>query len=151
AQRELAAEQDAQFSPPYTTFNVGIIQGGKAKNVVPGSCIFTVEWRPIPGQDVRRALQLVEAACAELGAVSAGRLRAEVRGQRFDEGVSVPAGADIVRFLETESGRKSETIPFGTELPQMVALGAEACVFGPGDIRVAHKTDEFVPLSELAE
>ena len=105
----------------------------------------------MPGQDVKRALALVEAACAQLSASSAGRLRAEIRAQRFDTGVAVSPDAAIVRFLEQESGRKSETIPFGTELPQLTALGAEACVFGPGDIRVAHKTDEFVPLDELDE
>ena len=151
AQLELMKEQDAQFSPPWTTFNVGLIQGGKAKNVVAGACTFTLEWRPVPGQDVKRALALVEAACAQLAASSAGRLRAEIRAQRFDTGVAVSPDAAIVRFLEQESGRKSETIPFGTELPQLTALGAEACVFGPGDIRVAHKTDEFVPLDELDE
>ena len=151
AQQTLAAEQDPLFSPPYTTYNVGLIQGGKAKNVVAGSCTFTLEWRPVPGQDVRRALSLVEAACAQLETSSAGRLRAEVRPLRFDEGVSVSSGAAIVKFLEGESGNPSETIPFGTELPQLTALGAEACVFGPGDIRVAHKTDEFVPLSDLRD
>jgi acetylornithine deacetylase len=31
----------------------------------------------------------------------------------------------------------------------MMALGAEAVVFGPGDIRVAHRTGEFVPIDEL--
>jgi acetylornithine deacetylase len=31
----------------------------------------------------------------------------------------------------------------------MIALGAEAVVFGPGDIRVAHRTGEFVPVAEL--
>jgi acetylornithine deacetylase len=33
----------------------------------------------------------------------------------------------------------------------MAQLGAEAVVFGPGDIRVAHRTGEFVPASELRE
>ena len=42
------------------------------------------------------------------------------------------------------------TIPFGTELPYLVEMGAQACVFGPGDIRVAHRTGEFVPLAELS-
>src|SRR5436305_6765352 len=41
-------------------------------------------------------------------------------------------------------------ISFGTELPYLVAMGAQACVFGPGDIRVAHRTGEFVPLAELS-
>ncbi|ATB32822.1 acetylornithine deacetylase [Melittangium boletus DSM 14713] len=31
----------------------------------------------------------------------------------------------------------------------MSALGAEAVVFGPGDIRVAHQTGEFVPEEDL--
>jgi acetylornithine deacetylase len=31
----------------------------------------------------------------------------------------------------------------------MTALGAEAVVFGPGNIQVAHQTGEFVPVAEL--
>src|SRR5205814_6389050 len=82
-------------------------------------------------------------ACAKLG----GRI--EVTPQRQDAGVLVSRDSELVRFLEQRSGRPPETIPFGTELPYLAALGAEACVFGPGDIRVAHRTGEFVPLHEL--
>ena len=31
----------------------------------------------------------------------------------------------------------------------MISLGAEAVVFGPGDIQVAHQTGEYVPLDDL--
>ena len=151
AQAELAADTDAQFEPPWTSFNVGVIEGGKAKNVVAGHCRFTLEWRPIPGQDVRRALALVERACARVSAESGSRLTATVRASRMDPGVSVRADAPLIRFLEKQTGNRAETIPFGTELPQLAQLGAEACVFGPGDIRVAHKAGEFVPLDELAK
>ena len=48
----LRGETDRSFEPPYTTLNVGLIQGGRAKNVIPGSCSFTLEWRPIPAQSV---------------------------------------------------------------------------------------------------
>ena len=41
------------------------------------------------------------------------------------------------------------TIAFGTEAPSMIVLGADAVVFGPGNIRVAHRSGEFVPISEL--
>ncbi|RYZ38173.1 MAG: acetylornithine deacetylase, partial [Myxococcaceae bacterium] len=57
--------------------------------------------------------------------------------------------ADVVRFLEEVSGNASETVSFGTEAPQLTELGAEAVVFGPGDIRVAHQTGEFVPMEDL--
>jgi acetylornithine deacetylase len=40
-------------------------------------------------------------------------------------------------------------VAFGTEAPQLTALGAQSVVFGPGDIRVAHRTGEFVPIPEL--
>ncbi|MGO9064375.1 MAG: acetylornithine deacetylase, partial [Myxococcaceae bacterium] len=54
-----------------------------------------------------------------------------------------------VAFLEKETGKKPITVSFGTEAPQMTALGAEAVVFGPGNIQVAHQSGEFVPVAEL--
>ena len=143
---QLQAEQDPQFAPAFTTLNVGLIAGGKAKNVIAGLCTLTLEWRPLPSQDVRRVLLLVQEACARL---SVGGIRIEVEAQRLDAGVAVPHDSQIVQFVQNASGHAAETIPFGTELPYLVALGAEACVFGPGDIRVAHRTGEFVPLAEL--
>ena len=77
------------------------------------------------------------------------RIRAEVGTPRVDKGIVVPENSTVVEFLSVAAGNKPETIPFGTELPYLAALGAEACVFGPGDIRVAHRTGEFVPLDEL--
>ncbi len=143
---ELRADADPLFSPPQTTLNVGLISGGKAKNVIPGLCTLTVEWRPLPSQDVRKVLRLLQEACAR---VAGGGIRIEVTAQRLDAGVAVPQDSEIVRFLRESTGNAPETIPFGTELPYLVQLGAQACVFGPGDIRVAHRTGEFVPLDEL--
>lgn len=145
---ELQRERDGQFSPPYTTLNVGLIQGGKAKNIIPGLCTLTVEWRPLPSQDVRQVLGFLEEACARL---TTERIRFDVTPQRLDKGVLVPPDAQIVHFVQNASAREPGTIPFGTELPYLIGLGAEACVFGPGDIRVAHRTGEFVPLDELQQ
>ena len=142
----LQSESDPQFAPPWTTLNVGLISGGKAKNVIPGSCTLTLEWRPLPSQDVRRALSLVEDACAR---ISGGGVTVQVRPSRLDAGILVSPDSAVVKLLVSETGRAAGTIPFGTELPYLAALGAEACVFGPGDIRVAHRTGEFVPVAEL--
>src|SRR2546423_14066506 len=35
---QLKGETHPDFDPPYTTFNVGLIRGGTAKNVIPGEC-----------------------------------------------------------------------------------------------------------------
>ena len=142
----LEGEPDPLFSPPHTTLNVGMIAGGKAKNVIPGSCTLAFEWRPVPSQDTGRVLALLERVCAQQ---TSGRIRVEVRPSRLDAGVAVPRESEIVRFLEKESGNRAETIPFGTELPELTALGVHGCVFGPGDIRVAHRTGESIPVAEL--
>jgi len=146
---ELRRETDGAFSPPHTTWNVGVVKGGKARNIIAGECRFTYEWRPLPGQDPRRALRLLEEACEKLEAGSGGKLSVEVAPLRTDAAALTPPEAEIVRFLEAESGNRSTTVPFGTELPEVIGLGAEACVFGPGDIRVAHRTGEHVEVAEL--
>ncbi len=146
---QLRAERDDAFDPPFTTWNVGVIEGGKARNIIAGSCRFTYEWRPLPGQDPRQALRLVEAAAARVAGEGGGRLRVAVAPLRADAAAVTPPEAGIVRFLERESGRASVTVPFGTELPEVIGMGAEAVVFGPGDIRVAHRTGEHVAIAEL--
>jgi len=149
-QGKLAEEQtDAAFAPPHTTFNVGVIRGGKARNILAGECFFTLEWRPLPGQEPGRALELFEEAAARLQNRSGGRLRIEHTPLRVDKAAVTPADAEIVRFLEGESGNPASTVPFGAELPELIDMGAEACVFGPGDIRVAHRTGEHVEVADL--
>jgi acetylornithine deacetylase len=146
---EMKDELDPHFDPPFTTFNVGLIHGGKARNILAGECSFSLEWRPIPGQDPERALRLLDAAAEKLASRSGNRVAVKRTPLRLDDAAVTRPDAPLVRFLETESGARARCIPFGTELPELLALGAEGCVFGPGDIRVAHRTDEFVEIAEL--
>ncbi len=146
---ELKKKPDPTFDPPYTTWNVGVVHGGKARNIIAGSCRFSYEWRPLPGQDPRRALRLLEEACQRLEEQSGGKVKAAIAPLRTDAAALTPPEAEIVRFLEAESGNKATTVPFGTELPEVAGMGAEGVVFGPGDIRVAHRTGEHVAVAEL--
>ena len=144
----LEAEQHAAFDPAYTTLNVGLVHGGTAKNVIPGECRFTLEWRPIPGQDPRRLLDLLAEAIEEKRRGDS-EFTCEVDAARADEGFETSPGSTLVTLLEELTGNEAGTVAFGTEAAQMTALGAQAVVFGPGNIRVAHRTGEFVPAAEL--
>jgi len=148
-QAELARSQDPLFAPPHTTYNIGVVEGGKARNVIAGRCRFTLEWRPIPGQDPQLGLRLFEGVAAQVEAESGGRIRVAHTPMRLDQAAVTPVDAEVVRFLEEQSGNASRCVPYGTEMPELLALGAESCVFGPGDIRVAHRTGEHVPLREV--
>ena len=146
--RRLEAEQHAAFDPAYTTLNVGLVKGGTAKNVIPGECHFTLEWRPIPGQDPKRLLDLLAEAIDEEKSCDS-EFTCEVDAARADEGFETSPGSTLVTLLEKLTGNESGTVAFGTEAAQMTELGAQAVVFGPGNIRVAHRTGEFVPIAEL--
>lgn len=145
---EIRGDQHADFDPPFTTLNVGLIQGGTAKNVTPGECRFMLEWRPVPGQESTRVLELIRAAIALEQSHDAG-FAVEIEAGRTDGGFETSADSSLVRLLADLTEQTAGTVAFGTEAPQMRELGAEAVVFGPGDIREAHRTGEFVPIAEL--
>jgi acetylornithine deacetylase len=147
---ELKRDHRAGFDPPYTTMNVGLIEGGTAKNIVAGECRLTLEWRTIPGQESDYALDLVREAAADLHRQDPDFV-CEIDAARADESFETRADSELVRFLEESSGQASGTVAFGTEAPSMIDLDAEAVVFGPGDIRVAHRPGEFVPVDQLNE
>jgi acetylornithine deacetylase len=145
---ELQDETHPAFDPAFTTLNVGLIRGGTAKNVIAGECRFTLEWRPIPGQDPKRLLNLISRAIAE-AQTDDPNFVCEVHAARADGGFETSPDSKLVGMLAEVSLQPPGTVAFGTEAAQLTALGAEAVVLGPGDIRVAHRTGEFVPVVEL--
>jgi acetylornithine deacetylase len=145
---QLRSETHSDFDPSYTTLNVGVVHGGTAKNVVAGLCSFTLEWRPIPGQPPARLLDLLNVAIAEETAADQNLVFA-VDAARADQGFETSAHSKLVTLLERLTAKRAGTVAFGTEAAQMTELGAEAVVLGPGNIREAHRTGEFVPINEL--
>jgi acetylornithine deacetylase len=147
---ELKGLPHEAFDPPHTTLNVGLIRGGTAKNVIAGACRFTLEWRPVPGQRPELVADLVRREVEALRGLDED-FDCEVSVTRLDGGAETRADAPLVKTLEELTRRAAGTISFGTEAPQLTELGADSVVFGPGDIRVAHRTGEFVPAGELRE
>jgi acetylornithine deacetylase len=145
---ELRQEVDPSFQPPFSTLNVGLISGGKARNIIPGSCRFSVEWRPIPGQNPDRGLQLLERLKRQLEEEEPG-FQAQIRVLRSDAGWQISPDSEVVRFIAQQTGTSPATVAFGTEARQLSQMGSQAVVFGPGDIRQAHQSGEFVPIPEL--
>jgi acetylornithine deacetylase len=145
---QLKADQHPAFDPPFTTINIGVISGGTAKNVIPGECKFTLEWRPIPTQPASRVVDLIRAAVNEENAVDPD-FDCEVIPYRADSGFETSRDSVLIKLLEEHSQQTAGTVAFGTEGAQMQILGSEAVVIGPGDIRVAHRTGEYVAVEEL--
>ncbi len=148
--QQLASRTDTDFNPPVTTLNAGLIQGGTAKNIVPGECRITVEWRPIPGQEAGWAASLIENELENLSREFSG-FDADLRVLRIDGAFRGSQTRDLSSLLEALAGRPSTTVAFGTEAAHFAASASEVIVFGPGDMTLAHKSGEFVRVEELRE
>jgi acetylornithine deacetylase len=123
---------DANFMPPYSSLQVGVIEGGQAVNIIPESCTVEIEARAIAGVSPAALLEPVRAAAARL----AGR-GFEVGWEVLSEypALSLPAGAPLADLLQDLTGTEPlSAVSFGTEAGLYQAAGLAAIICGPGDI-----------------
>jgi acetylornithine deacetylase len=126
--RRMNLPVDAQLGA--TTYNIGLISGGRRANVVPDFASSEIMFRTVthPDELYRAVVEVV-----------AGR--AEVR-----RGFSlVPIHLNTVTEL---SHIPSSVVRFGTDIPCLTNWG-EPLLFGPGSIHVAHTQDEYIAKDEL--
>lgn len=147
---------DNGFDPPYTTFNVGEIDGGTAVNIIARHCKVAWEFRPIPAVDPKTVI-------AEVEAFLTGNLGPRMRQTASEAGIDM-SEACVVPPLVPRPGSPAEALArrltgandtvglaFGTEAGQFQEIGIDAIVCGPGSIEQAHQPDEFIELSQFAE
>ncbi|MEQ8815572.1 MAG: acetylornithine deacetylase [Thalassobaculum sp.] len=156
--REFEADADplSAFDPPCSTFNVGVIHGGTAHNIVAETCHLTWSVRLVPTDDadaiearIRRFCDdelepALKAAAPHAGVVTV-RVT-DVPGLQPDE---TSAAEALVRHLTGLNA--SGVVAYGAEAGLFQQAGIPAVIFGPGSIDQAHKADEFVDVSQIDE
>jgi acetylornithine deacetylase len=144
--RDLTSHSNAFFTPPFTTLNIGTIQGGTAKNIIPGTCSFQVEWRPIPGPSpVPGAIATV----IERQRIAHPQVGYAFTIEREQQGFETPADSPLVRTFESLTGKPAVAIPFGSEASLFLTVCDDIVVFGPGDMTSAHSDRECVEIAQL--
>jgi acetylornithine deacetylase len=124
---EMKLPQDDDVGP--CTKNVGIIEGGRARNIIPDFARAELFYRLVgPGEDLRR--QIVQAV---------GDL-AEVEFTRE---------APFMR-MHTLDGLPTMVAAFTTDVPSLTNWG-KPLLAGPGSIHVAHTEGEFIEKKQLEE
>ena len=146
----LAQKRDTFYSPPFTSLNVGVIQGGTAKNIIAGECKFQLEWRPLPGPASDALLDILRIS-ADQRRKSDPSFVYEIKVLRRQPGFETSSDALLVTRLCDLAKREATSIPFGSEASLLSGIADEIVVFGPGDMRTAHSRRECVPLNELEE
>jgi acetylornithine deacetylase len=145
---QLEQRKNQAFDPPFTTLNIGTIHGGTAKNIIPGECRMLLEWRPIPGEAPDHIEREVDQILADLRRADPGFVAA-FNVLRSDPGFKTDPNCELSKLIERLTEASATMVSYGTEAPYFHQLGAETVVFGPGDMKVAHRSGEYVSLAEL--
>ncbi len=146
---------DDAYPIPYSTASTNRVEGGIAVNTVPELCTVDLEFRSIGVVDDAAEIAALRAFCAGVEA----RMQAEdpaasvvVEVSSSTPGLDLPADAEVV-----DLGRSlglpavDDKVTYGTEAGVYARAGISAVVCGPGDIAQAHRADEFIEVSQLAE
>jgi acetylornithine deacetylase/succinyl-diaminopimelate desuccinylase-like protein len=125
-----------------------VVQGGTKSNVVPESCVLTIDSRTIPQHRSESILAAIRSLVARLHRDDPN-FRAKVEVMFPSHHLLVPKEDNFVRLMEDVSGSGSTIAPYGTEAPFYQKLGMASVVFGPGSVRQAHIADEYVSVRDV--
>jgi acetylornithine deacetylase len=157
---KLAAEfrakpaSDGCFDPPYTTFNIGVISGGAAANIIARRCEVVWDFRPMPGVDTAAVVQRVREFLERDLLVRMRRVAPEASIELrplYHVPPLVPERSsmaeDLIQLLC--DGGPAGGVSFGTEAGQFQQAGIPAVVFGPGSIEQAHQPNEYIAVDQV--
>jgi acetylornithine deacetylase len=125
--RAMPLPSDPEIGP--CTLNIGLIEGGRAPNVIPDDAHADLLYRLVgPSQDLRR----------QILATAGDQVK-----------IDFPLELPFLR-LRTVDGLPTMIAKFTTDIPKLTNWG-EPLLLGPGSIHVAHTDGEFIDKQQLAE
>ncbi len=142
------------FTPP--TLNLGTIQGGAARNIVPGKCVAGLDIRYLPGDTKENIIALVEERIKKVERANPqARFELKVGFDLPPSEVAYdnPLVGLIQRHTEDVLGVRPELIgmPGTTVTKQLLDKGVTAVGFGPGEEAQAHMADESIEIQQLVD
>lgn len=134
-----------EFDPPYPTLNIGVVKTSNeaAKNIIAGECLIELEIRPVPDQNTEEIWEkvkwLVYRALEDLDGIQAEVLL----GRAPTPPMHTPKESLIVQLVEKMSRHSARSVCFNTEGGVFNEAGAQSVIWGPANIKQAHKPNEF--------
>ena len=148
---------DELYEITHTTVHTGVISGGVQLNIVPNACRVEFEFRYLANHDP-------DALEAEIRKYTKDTLEPKMHAVSAETGIDIEChndmpglemdpGEDVVAFVKALAGRNDHAkVAFGTEAGLFhTRVQIPTVVCGPGDIAVAHKPNEFIPLDQIAK
>jgi succinyl-diaminopimelate desuccinylase len=144
---------DPRF-PGHPRLNVGSIRGGLLPGTLPGSCELLCDIRVLPGQRRGDLHRIYRDAARRVAAEAGVDCSVEPFQGGGCEAHQIAPGSRIESAFLAAAGRlgagpEPEYFLGGSDARFYARAGTPTLVFGPGDLRVAHAPNEYVPRADL--
>ncbi len=148
---EANGARDDAYEIPYTTVHAGLIQGGRALNIVAAESSLDFEVRHLFEDDPGALCSRIAVEASAIVEEQSPRARIELEVLNQYPALSVPVESGIVDCIrDLTAANDLIKVSFGTEAGLFVErLGVPTVVCGPGSMDQGHKPDEFIARSEL--
>jgi acetylornithine deacetylase len=137
----------------HASLHASLVQGGIGMSTYPDRCVLAIERRTVPGETTESVLAEVREAFA----------RITTRRPTFDASVrlitaqgpsdvspTAPVARALASAIEAEGMTATiEGMSAWTDAAILNEAGIPAICYGPGDIRLAHAAEEWVPVAEI--
>jgi len=152
--KETQKDPNNRFSPSWTTFNIGQIQGGEALNIIPEYCSFNWEFRPVPEEDIGLIKSQFDDFITQ-------HIQPRIRKENPSANVTTKPLASVLPLQEDQNSlaerlaryltghNTTTTASYVAEASQFQSKGISAILCGPGNIEQAHKANEWIASDEL--
>ena len=146
-------DPSGRFNPPYSTINVGVIEGGTAKNIIPRKCSFQWETRLLPLADPAEVPARFEKFAAALEPAMK-KISADTgihnSQTNYVPGLAPEDNSPAEHLaLHLASANGTHAVSFCAEAGLFQQIGIPSIICGPGSIEQAHKPDEYIDISEM--
>ncbi|MGD0423127.1 MAG: ArgE/DapE family deacylase [Candidatus Bathyarchaeia archaeon] len=152
-QRRLSTRTHPLLGSP--KIHTSTIEGGTDWSTVPDRCLLRIERRTLPGEtsspvkEFESIFDTIKSECPEF--------EAEVRLNYEMPPLETVVSEPIVRTLQDALSQVTEVsvdvvgVPYWTDGALLANRSMPTCIFGPGDISLAHSSNESVDLEEVMQ
>ena len=145
---------DNDFEVPYSTLQVGKIEGGVAVNIVPSSSSLLFEIRSLHSDDPNLILKDIKILSEKIVKSHIDKFpdtEIEIKVTSQYPALNTMKNSDVISFLNGLTGNNSvEKVSFGTEGGLFSnELNIETAICGPGSMNQGHQPNEYIEKAQI--
>ena len=130
---------------PYNYLHMAMLNAGQALNMIPDLTTMRMSYRCFPGENPEYVLNKFK---SELDKLKLDTI--EIKNVHFTPGMPLSKNQELSDTLKSfASSDQMKAVSFATDGGYFSQAGIHSFIFGPGEIKMAHQPNEYMPLEDF--